>query len=54
MSYLENAELAWDVQKIDLPRPKLIEGQAEGEVHYCYICRKRGEAVVDPKAAKKK
>ncbi|CAL5973579.1 Methyltransferase [Hexamita inflata] len=54
MQYLQNEKLAWDVEYREIPRPKLMEGQAEGDVHYCYICRKRGEVVEDKKAGKKK
>eukprot|EP00703_Trepomonas_sp_PC1_P000752 JAP95854.1 Endothelin-converting enzyme 2 [Trepomonas sp. PC1] len=51
LQYLQNEKLLWDVEVKELPRPKLMEGQAEGDCHYCYICKKRGE--IDEKKKRK-
>lgn len=54
MQYFKSDQLNWDVEFRELPKPKLMEGQADGDVHYCYICRKRGEVVEETKSKGKK
>ena len=51
--YLQNDKLDWDIESRELPRPKLMDGQSEGDCHYCYICKKRGEITEEKKGKKK-
>ena len=54
LQYLQNEGLDWDVEVRESPRPKLMEGQVQGEdCHYVYVCKKRGD-VTEVKAKGKK
>ncbi|KAH0576967.1 Methyltransferase [Spironucleus salmonicida] len=54
LQYLQNEGLDWDVDVREAPRPKLLEGQVQGDdCHFVYVCRKRGEVVDTTKKGKK-